>query len=127
MHAYKVKEVRMTKQTRASRRGYWQRIIQRQQASGLSIQRFCRRENLAMATFYHWKRRFREASAASEASATPAVRFAAVRVVPEASAAIHAGTIEIVLPGDRRVRLAGPVDRVVLGDVLAALEGKSSC
>ena len=42
----------MAKQTRASRREYWQQIIQRQQASGLSIQRFCRREHLATATFF---------------------------------------------------------------------------
>lgn len=117
----------MAKQTRASRREYWQQIIQRQQASGLSIQRFCRREDLATATFFEWKRKFRQARPASEASAAAAVSFAAVRVVPEASTATPAGTIEIVLSADRRVRLAGPVDRATLAAVLAVLEGESSC
>ena len=49
--------------------------------------------------------------------------FAAVRVVPEASAAMPTGTIEIVLGRDRRIRLAGPVDKTTLADVLAVLEG----
>lgn len=113
----------MAKQTRASRREYWQQIIQRQQASGLSIQRFCQRENLATATFFQWKRRLRQASSAPEASSAAVVNFAAVRVVPEASTAMPVGTIEIVLGRDRRIRLAGPVDRTTLTDVLAMLEG----
>lgn len=113
----------MAKQTRASRREYWQQILQRQQASGLSIQRFCQQESLATATFFEWKRKFRQASCAPEASVAAAVHFAAVRVVPEASAAMPAGTLEIVLGRDRRIRLAGPVDRTTLADVLAVLEG----
>ena len=113
----------MAKQTRASRREYWQQTLQQQQASGLSIQQFCRREHLATATFFQWKRRVRQASPAPEASAAAAVNFAVVRVVPEASAAMPAGTIEIVLGRDRRIRLAGPVDRTTLADVLAVLEG----
>ena len=114
----------MAKQTRGiAARVLAGQIIQRQQASGLSIQRFCRRENLATATFFEWKRKFRQASPAPEASAAAAVNFAAVRVVPEASAAMPAGTIEIVLGRDRRIRLAGPVDRTTLADVLAVLEG----
>ncbi len=113
----------MAKQTRASRREYWQQTIQRQQASGLSIQRFCRRENLATATFFHWKRNLRQGRRVRQASAATAVKFAAVRVVPEASASTPPGTIEIVLGRDRRIRLAGPVDRTTLADVLAVLEG----
>lgn len=113
----------MAKQTQASRQEYWQQTIQRQQASGLSIQRFCRQEHLATATFFQWKRKFRQASPAAEASVAATVHFAAVRVVPEASAAMPAGTLEIVLGGNRRIRLAGPVDRTTLADVLAVLEG----
>jgi hypothetical protein len=127
MRACKIQEARMAKQTRASRREYWQQTIQRQQASGLSIQRFCRREHLATATFFQWKRRFRQASPGPEASEAAAVNFAAVRIVPEASAATPTGTIEIVLGRDRRIRLAGPLDKATLADVLAVLEGPSPC
>jgi hypothetical protein len=116
-------EVRMQKQTRSSRREFWQEVLARQQVSGLSIQRFCRRENLATATFFQWKRRFRQASPAPEAAAAAAVNFAMVRVLPEASAAMPAGTIEIVLGRDRRIRLSGPVDKTTLADVLSVLEG----
>jgi hypothetical protein len=93
----------------------------------LSIQRFCRREHLATATFFQWKRRFRQASPGPEASEAAAVNFAAVRIVPEASAATPTGTIEIVLGRDRRIRLAGPLDKATLADVLAVLEGSSPC
>jgi hypothetical protein len=123
MRACKIKEARMAKQTRASRREYWQQILQRQQASGLSIQRFCQQESLATATFFEWKRKFRQARPAGQASVAAAVHFAAVRVVPEAPAATPTGTLEIVLPGDRRIRLSGRVDRATLADVLAVLEG----
>ena len=36
------------------------------------------------------------------------------------------GQIEIVLSGDRRIRIHGPVDRQMLADVLAVL-GASPC
>jgi len=117
----------MAKQTRASRREYWGQIIQRQRASGLSIQRFCRREKLAAPTFFAWKRKFGQARPDPRASAAAAVNFATVRVVPEASAAACTGTIEIVLGRDRRVRLNGPVDKTTLADVLAVLEGPWPC
>lgn len=117
----------MARRTRASRREHWERIIRRQQASGLSIQRFCRQEHLACATFFHWKRRLRPAHPGAQASAFPAVNFAAVQVVPELPGRLPAGTIEIVLGRDRRIRLAGPVDKTTLAEVLAVLEGPSPC
>lgn len=113
----------MAERMQGARRAHWQQIIERQQASGLSIQRFCQQESLATATFFEWKRRFRQASPAAEASTAAAVKFAPVRIVPDVPAAMAAGTIEIVLGGPRRIRLVGPVDRTTLADVLAVLEG----
>lgn len=113
----------MAKQTRGSRREHWQQVIQRQQASGLPIQRFCQREHLAAATFFDWKRKIRQEQAASPAFTPATVNFAPVRIVPDASAAMPVGSIEIVLGRDRRIRLAGPVDKTALADVLAVLEG----
>jgi hypothetical protein len=117
----------MAKQTKPSRREYWQQVIQRQRASGLSIERFCQRERLATATFFAWKRRLRQERPAGPASMSAAVNFAAVRVVPEPPGPVPAGTLEIVLGRDRRIRLVGPVDRTMLAEVVAVLEGRSSC
>jgi hypothetical protein len=113
----------MAKQAQVARRAHWQQIIERQQASGLSIQRFCQRENLATASFFDWKRKLRQQGPTPQASAATTVNFAPVRIVPDASAAMPAGSIEIVLGRDRRIRLVGPVDRTTLADVLAVLEG----
>jgi hypothetical protein len=44
-----------------------------------------------------------------------------VPVVSEAAMHSTGGQIEIELPGDRRVRVHGPVDRQTLADVLAVL------
>lgn len=123
MRAYKTEEARMAEQTKEARWEYWRDVIQRQQASGLSIQRFCQREDLATASFFDWKRKLRQQRSAGPAAEAAAVNFATVRVVPEPPGRLPAGTIEIVLGRDRRVRLAGPVDKRTLTDVLAVLEG----
>ena len=45
----------------------WRRHFQRQPRSGLSIEKYCRREGIASATFYAWKRRLKS----SKATVTP--------------------------------------------------------
>jgi hypothetical protein len=125
----------MPKQSRSSRRTFWQEVLTRQEASGLSIQQFCRRERLGVSTVYAWKRRFRQLSRRPKKAEWPAAGFARVRIVPEPAKSLADGTIEILLPADRRVRVAGRVDKTMLADVLAVLtsagpdgrEGESSC
>ena len=107
----------MQKQSAVSRHKFWREVLVRQRASGLSIQRFCMKEGLAAATFFAWQRRLRQAP-----SGVAAVNFAPVRIVPETAAALATGTIEILLPSDRRLRLIGAVDRQQLAMVLAALQ-----
>jgi len=105
--------------SKAARPKFWREALVRQRASGLSIQRFCAQEGLAAATFFVWKRRL-----GSEAGGrATAVNFAPVRVLAEESPAAAVGTIEILLPQDRRVRLTGTVDRQQLAAVLAVLAG----
>ena len=45
----------------------WRRHFQRQPRSGLSIEKYCRREGIAAGTFYAWKRRLKR----SKATVTP--------------------------------------------------------
>ena len=108
---------------KATRRGgrrewYWREVIERQPESGLSIRAFCRRSGIREWTFYSWRRKLRDREGAGEAEVT----FLPVRVTEPARPG--GASIEIVLPGDRRVRVSAPVDREALREVLAALEAR---
>jgi transposase-like protein len=119
MFACKQKEACMRISSKTSRQAFWQEVLQRQRRSGLSIQQFCRQEGLAAPTFYVWKRRLGPGVAAEN----PSIGFTPVRVQPDAASSVSAGSIDIFLPQDRRIRLTGPVDRQQLTTVLAALAG----
>ena len=109
---------------RSSRREYWQEVLARQAASGLSIKAFCGRERVSYQTFFIWKRKFRSEHVETRGEIT----FAPVTVVAHSSA--PSGSMEIVLPGNHRVVLRGPVDRQALADVLAVLgacAGAAAC
>lgn len=43
-------------------REQWQSFIDEQQQSGLSQAEFCQKNNLALSSFYHWKRRLSEST-----------------------------------------------------------------
>ena len=109
----------MRRQSQSSRAEFWRQVVVRQRASGLSIHRFCMKEGLATATFFVWKRQLSQEAGGGGS----AVNFAPVRVVTEGACEGVAGTIEILLPQDRRVRISGTVDRQQLADVLAVLAG----
>jgi len=91
----------------------WRRRLRGQAASGLSIRGWCQREGLRETAFHWWRREL-----AQRAAETPG--FAPVRVVAEPTVAA-AGHLEIVLPGECRVHVSGPVARRTLTDVLAVL------
>jgi transposase-like protein len=38
----------------------WARIVREQERSGMTAAAFCRRENVRLSSFYHWKRRLSE-------------------------------------------------------------------
>jgi hypothetical protein len=114
----------MQKQSASSRTEFWRQVVTRQRASGLSIYRFCSSEGLAAATFFAWKRRLGQGDGGGRP--VPAVNFAPVQIVTEdlgGAAEGATGTIEILLPQERRIRLTGRVDREQLAHVLAALQG----
>lgn len=109
----------MRRESQSSRAEFWRQVVVRQRSSGLSIHRFCVKEGLATATFFVWKRRLSQESGGG----APAVNFAPVRVAAEDASEAVVGTIEILLPQDRRVRISGTVDRQQLSAVLAVLAG----
>jgi hypothetical protein len=62
---------------------FWRDLIDRCKVSGQPIAAFCAAHRVSQATFYAWRKRL-AARAPSTARAAPA--FAAVRVVPDATA-----------------------------------------
>lgn len=109
-----------------SKADYWRRVIRRQGGSGLSVRAWCGRHDVPEASFYWWRRRLGRSAAAGPASGqrgTRPPRFVPVRVAadPPGAANHRPGCIEIILSGERRVRVFGPVDRQALAGVLAVL------
>ena len=93
----------------------WQERLKRFEASGLSIDAFCRQEDVGRATFMDWlqtlkKKPSRQAAAEGETRSAKIPAFAPVTV--------NAHMIEILLPGGGRVRLSAGIDRAVLLDII---------
>lgn len=110
----------MARKTRRDlkKEAFWRRMVQGQVRSGLSVRAWCGRRRLRESAFYWWRTQL----ARRDAAAPP---FAPVRVVadvpPSAVGPGAAGRIEIVLPGGRRLRIVGCVERQMLADVLAVM------
>ena len=105
---------------------FWQRTIQEQRQSGLSVRAFCRKHAAHESAFYFWRRELARREEAEPGATTGRAarsrRQAAFVPVHVAEDAPAGGRIEIVLPGGRRIHAAPPVDRQALADVLAVLE-----
>lgn len=110
-------------QRHGSREEFWRDTLGQFAASGKSVRAFCAGRGLSEPSFYSWRRTLAERDARSPAVATPVQTpaFVPIHVAEE-----NGERIEIVLRGDRRVRLCGPVDRAALAEIVAALEGLPS-
>jgi hypothetical protein len=114
------------------REAEWRRAVREQKRSGLTIRDFCRRGKLRETAFYFWRGELQRRQAEQEqhrpARSPAAPAFVAVRLEEHDAGADGGspagGHIEILLSGGRRVHVMAPVDRQVLADVLAVLEGR---
>lgn len=102
-----------------NKEAFWRRMVREQAESGLSARVWCGRCGLNQGTFCWWRRELARRDAKRTHSA-----FVPVRVTEDEPAGRH-GAIEIVLAGDRRIRVSGRVDRQILADVLAVMEGRT--
>jgi hypothetical protein len=98
---------------------HWRRCLQRWQHSGLTVREFCDRHQLAEARFYAWRRLLQQRDAA-------AAPFVSVHVVPDEHPQ-RAGSLEVVLAGNRCVRVPTGFDPATLRRLLAVLEEASPC
>ena len=100
----------------------WRRVVAGHAGSGLTVRAYCVRRGVREPAFYFWRRELARRDA--NRSLPPPV-FVPVTVIPH-SAPGGDGAIEIVLAGQRRVRLTGAVDQQMLADVLAVLESQGT-
>lgn len=99
----------------------WRRVIQQQQASGLTVAAFCRREGLSEPSFYSWRQRLRGKTTFAEVKVSPTTPLKACGIT-----ATGPGGIELRLPGGWCVVVRPGFDRQTLIDLLHALETSSS-
>jgi hypothetical protein len=108
----------------AKKEAMWRRHVRGQARGGLSVRAYCSAHGLQEYSFYWWRREL------ARREANPPAVFVPVTVAAETPAPASVGEMEIVLPGDRRVRVLGSVDKRMLADVLdvlAAREGGVAC
>jgi len=112
-----------------AREAVWRRRVDRQADSGQSVRAWCRKHGVTETAFYWWRRELARRDAerkppARRNAGRQAASFVPVRVT-EGPARDGDSQIEIVLTDGRRVRVAGPVNREMLTDVLDVLERRA--
>ena len=103
----------------------WAERVERWERSGLSAEKFARREGYKPKQLYWWRWKLRadRRSQPSPSSLTEAPRFLPVHVVTDASVV----AIEIALPNGRVVRVRPGFDPATLERVLALAAEETPC
>ena len=101
----------------------WRERFERLSRSGLTVARFCARERVSVASFYHWRRKLGQAALRRRVPARRGI-FRQVTVVPAPPAVIPtASRVSIQLPCGTRIEVhAEHLDavRAVVGEVARA-------
>ncbi len=112
-------------------RATWARRVRRWTRSGLTAERFARREgvNAGTLSFWRWKLRhgtpgWREQAPAKRTTASPIDFVELVPVRPSGAAGEPAAALELVLTAGYRVRLGAGFDRETLTQLLDVLEAR---
>jgi hypothetical protein len=110
---------------------FWRGVVEGFAGSGLTVRAHCAAAGVSEPSFFWWRRELaRRASAPKPAAGRPPLfvplavaEAAAEPAAPELPPKPHiAAGVEVRLRGGRVLRLTGPVDRRLLGELLAALE-----
>jgi hypothetical protein len=94
----------------------WRRWIRKWQASDVTARAFCQAHGLSEASFYGWRRELDRRDADRP-------YFVPVHLVGDEPQAV-AGAVDLLLPGNRTVRVAPGFDTGTLQRLLAVLEDK---
>jgi transposase-like protein len=128
----------MAKTISADRRRFWQELLAKREAFGLSVAQACQDAGVSQAAFYAWRKRMqssRQTSAVVRSrrsrtkTASPLVH---VRIVPDRNDADRTRTMIVELPGAVRVQIPPGCDASTIQAVLQAASslrygGSSPC
>jgi hypothetical protein len=103
----------------AKKEAMWRRHVRGQASGGLSVRAYCAAQGLQECSFYWWRREL------ARREAEHPTAFVPVTVTAETPAPVSVGQVEIVWPGDLRVRVLGSVDKRLLADVLDVLAARA--
>lgn len=110
------------RRSRAWHRAQWRAHVDAWTASGLSGAAYCRRHGLRPKNLYRWRRVLSAQSEEPGEAPSPGALFAELKVASWVSASSASG-VEVVLAGERRVRIARGFDAATLSEVVCVLEG----
>lgn len=120
------------KRSRAWRRARWREHVEAQPLSGLCVTDYCLSRGLRRESFHRWRRAFASevnvggeaAPGQGEAGLAASPLFVELSGLPLSEGAPTAG-VELVLPGERRLRLEPGFDEDTLRRAVAVLESLS--
>ncbi|MGK3961082.1 IS66 family insertion sequence element accessory protein TnpB [Sorangium sp. So ce118] len=107
-------------------RAEWPERVERWERSGLSAEKFARREGYKPKQLYWWRWKLRAEGPAQPSPSPEPPRFLPVHVVADASL-VAPEPIEIALPNGRVVRVRPGFDPATLERVLALAAEETSC
>ena len=121
--------------TKQQRERYWRKIMRQWEQSGQTQAEYCRRQSLSLAAFGWWrselKRRERERSGRADQQPKHSrktdrqpkpVSFVPVEVALPSLDNPNGAPLEVVLRGDRRIRVGAQFDAAALEQLVAVLE-----
>jgi hypothetical protein len=119
-------KARGCRRSRAWNRAQWRSHVTAQAGSGLTIEDYCVAHGLKRRTFHHWRRRFNVEEEACEGvggEATGQCKPVFAEVLVNASELPQPkAVIEVVLRGERRLRVGVGCDEEALRRLVAVLE-----
>ena len=118
----------MASSKRAARAEYWQSMVDRFDASGLSVNEFCSRYQISAQSFYQWRRKLRPKRSITNSSTTPP-ELLPVRIVPSRAATRHSDAadrnhVQIVTPSGFLIRVSATVPASQLAELMSAIESR---
>jgi transposase-like protein len=104
----------------AARREGWTRIVERAEASGLSIRQFCAKHDVDEGQFYYWRNRLELEAAERQRPASAEPGFVLARA-QRAPAEAEATVLELIVDRGWRLRIPPGVEPAALRLVLDEL------
>ena len=116
----------MARTNNAERRRFWQELLAKRAALGLSVAQVCQQAGVFQAAFYAWRKRLQSSRGRSAAAAIQRGRtkqaspLVPVRIVPDRMDDGHTPTVVVELPGAVRVHIPPGCDAPTIYAVLQA-------